>query len=102
MAASSPSGGQPRSAEILQAPCVASTGRFLLSFVLHGPSRTSRVSRMVEYEFGRGSPAQLVQVATVQLRNLLLEPIGEQLLRSHEPPQRLCRVFHLRASQDHV
>src|SRR5215213_9132060 len=103
MAASSASGRPLRSAEILQVPSVTSTGRFLLlSFVLHGPPRTSGASRMVGYEFGRGSPAQLVQVATVQLRNLLLDPIGERLLRSHEPPQRLCRVFHLHASQDHV
>src|SRR5215208_4780660 len=75
---------------------------FLLSLVLYGPSRTSRVSSVFEDELGRRSHARTPQVVTVKLRKLLLEPLGERLLRSHEPPERLFRVLRLQVSQDHV
>src|SRR5215212_5650531 len=57
---------------------------------------------MFEYELGRRSLAQPVDVATVNLRNLLLEPTGERPLRGHEPSERLTRVYRLRVSQDHI
>src|SRR5215208_3011430 len=78
--------------------------RCLLSLVLYGLSRTSGVSRVFEDELGRWSHAP-PQVVTVKLRKLLLEPTGERILRilrSHEPPERRCRVYRLHVSQDHV
>src|SRR5215216_3963852 len=75
---------------------------FLLSLVLYGPSRTSRVSSVFEDELGRRSHARTPQVVTVKLRKLLLEPLGERLLRSHEPPERLFRVLGLHVSHDHL
>src|SRR5215203_3690331 len=69
---------------------------------LHGPSRTSGVSRMFEDEFGRRSHAPPSQLVTGKLRKLLLEPGGERLLRSHESPERLFRALRLHVGQDHV
>src|SRR5215208_1688360 len=70
--------------------------------LLRGSSCASDLSGMFEYELGRGSLAQPVDVATVKLRNLLLEPTGERILRGHEPSERLSRVYRLRVSQDQI
>ncbi len=46
---------------------------------------------MFEDELGRRSYARPPQIVTMKLHKLLLEPLGDRILGSHEQPERESR-----------